>query len=608
MDGQSHGAAGSGTDLALGLLVGAAGLATVLWAGAAVSAWVSGHRVPHADLLDGFVAFDHAGDPSLAWGVPVGPAPAYWALTFLALITAGLAGYCLWRVWRPAGAQGRSTDPLRAEGVATRAEVRAAAGAKALLSRAATLRPSLARPRPGDVGYRLGVSRGVACWASVEDSMLVVGPPRSGKGMSVVIPAILDAPGPLVTTSTRPDNLAVTLAARAGHGPVMVFDPQRLANNAEARLPGVPVLGWSLTRGCEEPQIAMIRAEALVGDGSKEGVENAGFWRTQALSVTRCLLHAAALDGRSAADLYRWSHASGSAKEATTIVASHPDATPGWDRALDAIISADSRTRDSVWAMVANTFAPLADPAVLAAVSPRPGAELDPLAFLAMRGSLYLLGTASGASATASLIAALIEDLIDTARRLAAASAGQRLDPPLALVLDEASNYPLPSLPALMAEGGGSGITTLAVLQSLAQARDHWGREAAGAIWDSAIVKIVLGGSANAEDLADISRLIGERPVIERSETIGAGTAGRSVSTSTRYRPILEPAEIRKLPVGTGLLLLRSAAPITMRLRPWTARRDAGELTLARRRWEIPDPDSTTLAKREQREEVAAGA
>jgi type IV secretion system protein VirD4 len=608
MDGQSRSDTGSGTDLGLGVLVGAAGLATVLWAGAAASAWVCGHRVPPAHLLAGFVTFAHAGDPSAAWGAPVGPAPVYWALSVVALAAAGAAAYGLWRVWGSAGVRTRSVDPLRAEGVATRAEVRAAAGAKGLLARAATLRPSLARPRPGDVGYRLGVSRGVTCWASVEDSMLVLGPPRSGKGMSVVIPAVLDAPGALVTTSTRPDNLAVTLAARAAHGPVMVFDPQRLAARVEGGSPGLAVLGWSLTRGCEEAQTAMIRAEALVADGSRSGVENAGFWRTQALSVTRCMLHAAALDGRSAADLYRWSHAAGSAKEATSILASHPQATPGWDRALDAIISADSRTRDSVWAMVANTFAPLADPAVLAALSPNPGAELDPVAFLAMHGSLYLLGTANGASATATLIAALIEDLIDAARRLAAASAGQRLDPPLALVLDEASNYPLPSLPALMAEGGGSGITTLAVLQSLAQARDRWGREAAGAIWDSAIVKVVLGGSANADDLADISRLIGDRPVIERSETIGAGPAGRSVSTSTRWRPILEPAEIRKLRVGTGLLLLRSAPPITMRLRPWTARPDADALTSARRTWENPDPDTATRAGPERGAEVVGGA
>ncbi len=425
--------------------------------------------------------------------------------------------------------------------------------------------------------------------------MLVVGPPRSGKGMSVVIPAILDAPGALVTTSTRPDNLAVTLAARSKHPPVMVFDPQRLAAPAAAAGADLPVLAWSLTRGCEDPQTAMIRAEALVAEGSKSGVENAGFWRTQALSVTRCMLHAAALEGRPAADLYRWSHSAGSAKEATSILAACPAATPGWDRALDAIISAESRTRDSVWAMVANTFAPLADPAVLASVTPKPGAEFDPLAFLAMRGSVYLLGTAKGAAATASLVAALIEDLIDAARRLAARSAGQRLDPPLALVLDEAANYPLPSLPALMAEGGGSGITTLAVLQSLAQARDRWGREAAGAIWDSAIVKIVLGGSANADDLADISRLIGERPVIERSETVGAGSTGRSVSISTRYRPILEPSEIRWLPIGTGLLMLRSAPPITMTLDPWTARPDAAELTTARSRWENPGHDDTAL-------------
>jgi type IV secretory pathway TraG/TraD family ATPase VirD4 len=275
-----------------------------------------------------------------------------------------------------------------------------------------------------------------------------------------------------------------------------------------------------------------------------------------------------------------------------SILTSHPAATPGWERALDATISSDQRTRDAIWAAVANSFAPLADPAVLAAVSPAPGQEFDPVAFLSKRGTLFLLGTASGASATATLVAALMEDVIDTARRLAAGSPGQRLDPPVALVLDEAANYPLPSLPSLMSEGGGSGITTLAVLQSLAQARDQWGREAAGAIWDSAIVKIVLGGSANADDLADISRLIGDKEMREWSQTVQAGAVGHSVSSSTRWRPILEPSEIRRLPIGHGLLLLRSAPPIVMKLRPWTARPDAGELAAARRLFEISATDA----------------
>ncbi len=68
-----------------------------------------------------------------------------------------------------------------------------------------------------------------------------------------------------------------------------------------------------------------------------------------------------------------------------------------------------------------------------------------------------------------------------------------------------------------MAEGGGSGITTLAVLQSLAQARHRWGEHAADAIWDAATVKLVLGGLAKMRDLDDVSRLLGD--IDEPAET-----------------------------------------------------------------------------------------
>lgn len=306
----------------------------------------------------------------------------------------------------------------------------------------------------------------------------------------------------------------------------------------------------------------MLRAEALVPASGRSGVENGTFWRQQALSVVRCLLHAAALDGRPPEEIYRWSHSAAGAKEAVAILTRDSQATPGWDRALDSVVSADQRTRDSVWAMVANTFAPLADPAVLAAVSPREGDEFDPAAFVRNNGTLYLLGSASGAAATASLVAALVEDVVDVAKRVAARSAAARLDPPLALLLDEAANYPLPSLPALISEGGGSGITTLAVLQSLAQARDRWGREAADAMWDSAIVKIILGGSANAEDLAGISRLIGEREVRDMTHTRGQGRcngydrlcigASPAHSRTLRYPPATRGAGAALAAVGAA--------------------------------------------------------
>src|SRR6202012_4148727 len=108
-------------------------------------------------------------------------------------------------------------------------------------------------------------------------------------------------------------------------------------------------------------------------------------------------------------ELFRWSLSPVSAQDAVDLLRSNPKAAPAWAAALASIIDADPRQRDSTWAMVANTFAPLADPRVLAAVSPTDAEAFDPLTFLRDRGTVYLLGPASGASATAGLIGAFVE-------------------------------------------------------------------------------------------------------------------------------------------------------------------------------------------------------
>jgi type IV secretion system protein VirD4 len=564
---------GLGADAGMFALAGAVAIGAFLWAAGATSALVAGDPVPRGHPLAGVAAFAHFGDPSLAWGGPVGPAGLYWsAVVLMALLVVGTAAV-IWLVATRCDHRGEE-DPTRIEGLASRRQIEAAAGAKPLVARTRILRPSLCRPKVGQLGYYLGSSRGADCWASVEDSIFVLGPPRSGKGLHAVIPSILDSPGAVITTATRADNLAVTMTARSGIGPVGVFDPQGLAA-------GVPsALRWSPVRGCERPQTAFVRAAALCADAGKD-VDSGSFWRQQTLTALRCLLHAAALGERPPADLYRWSLAPAAAREAVDILVHAPQAALAWDRALDSIISADQRQRDSVWAMVSNALACLADPRVLDSVSPGPGEEFQPSKFLKDNGTLYLLGTASGAASTAGLVAALVEDVVEVARRLATASPGGRLDPPLGLILDEAANYPLPSLPALMSEGGGTGITTVAVLQSLDQARHRWGRDAAGAIWDSAIAKVILPGVSNADDLAGIARLVGERKEREISETSQPGGA-KSVSSSTRDRAILNPAMIRSIGPGHGLLLLRSAKPIMLTLKAWTARSDANRLNAGR--------------------------
>ncbi len=367
----------------------------------------------------------------------------------------------------------------------------------------------------------------MTCWVTVEDSIVVLGPPRSGKGLHLVIPGILDAPGAVITTSTRPDNVAATISHRRTAGPVAMFDPQGLARDRAATR-------WSLTRGCEDPRIAMTRARALTA-GSQVGVDNASFWQQQAYTVVRCLLHAAALGHFKPASLVDWSLSPRMARDALDVLQGDPRAAPNWATALEAVIAADARQRDSTWAVVANAFAALADPGVLDAVSPEPGDEFEPERFLRDSGTLYLLGTASGASAAATLVSALIEDVVETARRMAAGLPGNRLDPPLALILDEAANYPLPSLLPLMSEGGGSNISTMIVLQSLAQARARWGVNEAAAVWDAAIVKVILGGSSNAGDLRDLVALLGTRDQVRTTESRGARGWGRLRRVSTRY-------------------------------------------------------------------------
>ncbi|MEK0278411.1 TraM recognition domain-containing protein [Bifidobacterium mongoliense] len=549
----------------------------VLRGAGSVTAWLSGVGQPTGGLASGVGVLLSPTDPGKALGAVELNAVVYWVVTGLMLALIGSAGVFVWLRVRCFTAAVEA-DPRRLAGVATRSDITAAASTKALLKRAGNLRPSLESPKPEDVGYLLGTSKGASVWASVEDSIMVIGPPRSGKGLHLVIPAILDAPGAVVCTSTRPDNLTATMRARAEIGPVAIFDPQHLAE-------GLPAgLRWSPVRGCESPQTAMIRATGLAaGTGlSSGGVDSGGFWEGKTRTALQALLHAAAIDHRSPAELFRWTLDPVAAADAVAILNAAPNAATGWAESLQAMIDADPRTRDSIWQGVSLALGSLADPRVLDAVSPGPGENFDPETFIRERGTLFLLATGSGAGASAALVAALVEDLIETARRMAARSPGARLDPPLLLALDEIANLsPLPSLPTLMAEGGGSGITTMPVLQSLSQARDRWNEHQASAIWDAAIVKVILGGASGSRDLQDISNLIGERDETTDSVTLGDhGT--RSNQRSIRRVPILPPDRIRRLPFGTGIVLLRSAPPIITDLHAWPSRPDARQLSADR--------------------------
>jgi type IV secretory pathway TraG/TraD family ATPase VirD4 len=538
----------------------AAGVAGIGWLIVEVAGALAGHHPPLTLTAAGRGMLGwpgHPGDPRAAFPVPVrhalpGPVRMYLALV-LVLAGMAVAGFAVVRGWRRVAGSTR-------RGYASSAQVRSA------LSRdAARRRGPSGRSSAGCAVLELGTDRrtGQRLFGAAEDSYLYLGPPRSGKSVHLIIPQTINAPGPALVTETRPDVLRHTIALRERRGPVAVFDPQRLAGG------NLPRLRWAPQHGCADPLIAISRARALAAGAQLGGgsVTDGAFWQGMTEAVLRCYLHAAALDARTMRDVLTWAMRPTDPTPAR-ILRRQRDAAPGWDEELLTQAGSDPRQRDSVWSAVRRAVDCLADPRVLDTCSPPEADAFDPAGFLRAGGTLYLLGTTGTQLTVAPLVSGLVEALIDTARTLGARGPTGRLEPPLTVLLDEAANIaPIPSLPNLLADGGGSGITTICVLQSMAQARARWGQAGADAIWDASTTKVILGGLAHAEDLQRISQLAGEIDEPVRTRTHGAG--GASTSISPRRLSALPVERLRTLPDGTAIVLARRTPPVEARLQPW---------------------------------------
>ena len=73
------------------------------------------------------------------------------------------------------------------------------------------------------------------CFVPPEHSVMILGPPRSGKTSSVIIPNVLAANGPVVSTSTKPDVLDATVGARSSLGQCLLFDPSGAVERSDGR-------------------------------------------------------------------------------------------------------------------------------------------------------------------------------------------------------------------------------------------------------------------------------------------------------------------------------------------------------------------------------------
>jgi type IV secretion system protein VirD4 len=426
-------------------------------------------------------------------------------------------------------------------------------GRLAVLRRSGRIRPSLPlrhrildpREQSVDLGrahyrHRLHVP--------LEEHLLVMAPPRTFK-TAFLADVILGYPGPVIATSTKPDVYALTSAVRAGLGPVHVFNPQHIGGVAST-------FRWSPVDGCQDPATAIRRADAFASAVAQKGVEDGTFWSAKASDYLRGYFHAAALARYDLRAVAAW--VSGADPDVPERILTAAGARQ-WALTLAELRGEAHKTAATVRMVMSRALSFMADPTLASSVLPGPGDGFDIPAFLAGRGTVYMIAEAVSEDApVAPLFAAMAAEIHGTAAQLGQESAGGRLDPPLLMGLDEVTQIcPVP-LPFWLADSGGKGIQVAAVVHGEAQLAERWGDYGRQVVLDTSSVKVFLPGITDTTTLQTASTLCGQ-----------ASWKLRGQGHVTRH-DVATPDMVRQLPAGFALIIRGGAAPVIARLpRAW---------------------------------------
>ncbi|MGH3415659.1 MAG: type IV secretory system conjugative DNA transfer family protein [Actinocrinis sp.] len=410
-----------------------------------------------------------------------------------------------------------------------------------------------AASRAAGAGIYLGGGPAGWTWAGPEHSTLVLGPSRAGKTSSLIVPNVLAAPGAVVSTSTKPDVLARTAPARRTTGWSLLYDP---SGKVEAP-PGTERVGWSPVATAEEWTMALQVADAMVrtARGRRAGIAGTGddHWTERAVALLAPLLHAAALDGEPMATVLRWVDRHDGSR-ALSVLESRTGEGGSPTDVLAGILATDGREQSGIWSTASGVLAAYRHPDALASTEPP---YLDADTFCAGSNTLYICATGQQQQLLAPLVVGMLGDVRDAAYRRARSPDGGRPAPVL-LALDEVANIaPIPDLPAIVSEGAGQGLLTLACLQDLSQARARWGREA-DALLSLFGTTVVFPGIVDMPTLEALSAIAGRAEVATRTVGHSQGPAGRilpSVSTSTTLRHRLPVDVIARGRPGAALVV-----------------------------------------------------
>ena len=497
---------------------------------------------------------------SVQWTLP--------ATIILGCIIGVLAGVGVWITIRRVKKPTIRVDKA-AKHLAGRKDIQSLSRAAAVEKSRNWLPQGLADTHPG---LRMGKipNTKTGLYSTWEDRYLVIFGPRMGKTTSQVIPAIVDAPGPVLTTSNKRDIIDDTIGITAARGDVYVFDPQWIAPEFEQE----PWYFDPLDIIRREPRTMDAAATELAdifkcASSSSETTGGDAFFVDGGRDLLARLFLAATVANRPITDVYIW-------------VNDQDDRTPvgllktsgEWDMqasALESTYNITEKTRSGIFSQAAQMASPLGRKAAAQWVTPQSGArKFSPEAFVrSAHDTLYVLSK-EGADNAAALTTALTAAVMKAAETYGEENGG-RLPVPLVAPLDEAANVVRwPQLPRLYSHYGSRSIILMTILQSYAQGVGVWGEEGMESLWSAAAILLYGGGVRDEKMLAKLESLIGDYE--EWTTSVSNSKDSRSVSKQTREKKILTVSELASLGDNRAVVFAAKRRPIVAELEPFWRR------------------------------------
>ena len=401
-------------------------------------------------------------------------------------------------------------------------------------------------------------------YGSPEDMHVDIWGPRTGKSTSRAIPAILSAPGAVLTTSNKRDVLDATRGVRAEKGTIWAFDPQGIATE--------PPTWWWNPLSYVTDDVKAAKLAAHFASGSRAGdsradpdVDNAG------QDLLAGFLLAAALGNLPITKAFTWTTTPGD-ETPVDILRQH-----GYEQMADAVdgqVNGESRRRDSVYGTAAQMASCLKVRAIAEWVTPLGGnvagdrrPQFDPHAFARSGDTLYSLSK-EGKGTAGPLVTALTAATVEAAEELATTQTGGRLAIPMLGVLDEAANVcRWHDLPDLYSHYGSRGIILMTILQSWSQGVQVWGRDGMRKLWSASNIAIYGGGVKEPEFLNELSQMVGDYDKHTTSTSVGRGN--RSTSHQVQRERTLDIADLGALPRGRAVVFASGAPATLVETVPW---------------------------------------